>query len=440
MSDIILDISRYLIILILIVFTLAVYYSVMIDNKKGIRLAEKIQLLCVFMLQFTGNLVIALNTSFGRTVIFYLIQLIFMIGYHVAMAEFYVGMSKVIANITSMLFTIGIVIITRLDNSLAYKQFFMIIIAVVISLTIPYVIENFSGGTGVSVLCGIGGVAALILVLFLADAERGAKLSLSIGSFSVQISEFVKISFIIMCAGFLKDGADKKNIVLCTVFAAFHIIVLVLSKDLGAALLIGAVYLFILFIATYNYSVLVLGAMAAGVCAFFAYHFFAHVQTRVDVWLNPWEDVLGDGWQILQSLFAIGTGGWLGLGLTGGSPNSVPIVTTDFIFSAISEEMGGIASICIIFIYFALIMKIMFQAASEQSEFNKLLIAGFACIIGVQTILNIGGVIKFIPSTGITLPLISYGGSSIFSMFIILGFVQSFNITKLRRKKIRKRE
>lgn len=439
MTDIILDVSKYLIIFIFVVFTLAVYYSVMIDNKKGRELAEKIQLICVFVLQFTGNLAIALNTSFGKTLVFYIIQLVFLIGYYVATVEFYEGMSKIIFNITSMLFTTGIIMITRLDTSLAYRQFFMILIAVVLSLIVPSVIECFNGGTAVSILCGIAGVVGLILVLVLADVERGAKLSLTIGDFSVQISEFVKVSFVIMCAGLLKEGADKKNITICTVFAALHVIVLVLSKDLGAALLIGATYLFMMFIATYNYSVLVLGALGVGVCGFFAYQFFAHVQTRIDVWLDPWEDVLGDGWQVLQSLFAIGTGDWSGLGLLNGSPDSIPIVTTDFIFAAISEEMGGIVAVCIILVYLALIMKIMLQAIAHKSEFSKLVIAGFACIIGVQTILNIGGVIKFIPSTGITLPLISYGGSSILSMFIILGFIQGYNVTKPARKKVKRK-
>lgn len=440
MTDIILDISKYIIIFIFVIFTLAVYYSVMIDNKKGRERAEKTQFFCVFALQFTANLVIALNTSFWKALFFYVIQLVFLIGYYVATVEFYQGMSKVIFNITSMLFTTGIIIITRLETSLAYRQLFMILIAVILSLIVPSVIEYFDGGTAVSILCGIAGVIGLVLVLVLADVDRGAKLALTIGNFSIQVSEFVKVSFVIMCAGFLKEGANKKNITICTVFAALHVIVLVLSKDLGAALLIGATYLFMMFIATYNYSVLVLGALGVGVCGFFAYQFFAHVQTRVDVWLNPWEDVLGDGWQVLQSLFAIGTGDWSGLGLLGGSPNSIPIVTTDFIFAAISEEMGGIVAVCIVLIYLAFIMKVMLQAVAHKSEFAKLVIAGFSCIIGVQTILNIGGVIKFIPSTGITLPLISYGGSSVFSMFIILGFIQGYNVTKNERKRVKRKK
>ncbi len=439
MTGIILDISRYLIITIFVVFTLSVYYSIMIDSKKGRKLAGEIQLGCVFVLQFVGNLAIALNTSLWKTLIFYLLQVAFLIGYYVATVEFYEGMSKVVFNITSMLFTVGIIMITRLDTGLAYRQFLMILIAVVISLIIPSVIERFKGGTTISILCGILGLIGLVLVLVLGDVERGAKLSLVIGDFSIQISEFVKISFVIMCAGFFKDGADKKNIAICTVFAALHVIVLVLSRDLGAALLLGGVYLFILFIATYNYGVLVLGAFGVGVCGFFAYQFFPHVQTRIDVWIDPWKDALDDGWQVLQSLFAIGTGDWTGLGLLGGSPNSIPIVTTDFIFAAISEEMGGIVAVCIILIYLALIMKVMLQAVSIKEEFAKLLVAGFGCIIGVQTILNIGGIIKFIPSTGITLPLISYGRSSILSMFIILGLIQGYNVTKHKKKTVKRK-
>ncbi len=434
MIDIIMDASRYLMIFIYVIFTLAVFYSVMIDNKDGRDFAEGIQLLCIFAVQFIGNFVIALNIAFGKTLVFYLVQVILLVTYYVATSEIYGDIPKVIFNIICMLYTSGVIMISRLETTLAYRQLFMIFVAMIISFIIPWLIKYVNGGNFFSVLCGIAGVAGLLMVLIFGDSERGARLSLTLGSFSVQISEFAKISFVIMCAGLLKDKEDKKNIITCTVFAALHVIVLVLSRDLGAALLIGAIYLLMVFIATYNYSVLVLGALGVGVCGFLAYHIFGHVHTRIDVWINPWKDVLGDGWQVLQSLFAIGTGGWTGIGLTAGSPGSIPIVKTDFIFSAISEEMGGIVAVCIILLYLALIMKIMFQAVLQKSEFVKLVVSGFACIIGVQTILNIGGVIKFIPSTGITLPLISYGGSSILSMFIIIGFIQGYSYNKQIRK------
>lgn len=432
MANVILDISKYLIIFLVVIFTVITYYGVIVGGDER-KLTGKLQIACVYALQFIGNLVLGLKTSDGKVIAFYFMQFALLSIYRIAFLKLHEKASEMLLNIVCMLFTIGFIIIMRLDAGLAYRQFFMVFIGVVISLAIPYIVKYFKSEDIVSILCALAGITGLLLVLFLADTDRGAKLAINIGKISFQASEFVKITFVIMCAELFQDKKNGRKIVLGTFLAFIHILILVLSKDLGMALILALTYMLMLFISLSNYAVLLLGGIGVIVFAFPAYHFFSHVQTRIDVWLDPWKDVLGDGWQIIQSLFAIGTGGWTGSGLYNGSPDSIPIVTTDFIFSAVSEEMGGIVAVCIILIYLAFVLKMLMMASAHKSDYVKMMLAGFACIIAVQVILNTGGVIKFIPMTGLTLPLISYGGSSVISTFIMFGFIQGISNIKLRK-------
>ena len=169
-----------------------------------------------------------------------------------------------------------------------------------------------------------------------------------------------------------------------------------------------------------------------GIVSFFAgmlsYALFAHVRTRVYAFIDPWRDMAGKGYQITQSLFAIGTGGFLGLGLFQGLPNKIPIVENDFIFSALSEEMGGIVAICLILICLSCFMQMMMMGRDMESSFYKLVSLGLSVIYIIQVLLTIGGAIKFVPSTGVTLPFMSYGGSSMISSFIVFALFQSLFI------------
>ena len=207
-------------------------------------------------------------------------------------------------------------------------------------------------------------------------------------------------------------------------------LVLVLSKDLGSALIFFVTYLLMLFVATGNWLYLGLGAGSGAAAAVIAYNLFSHVRTRVEAWLDPWSDISGKGYQISQSLFAIGTGGWFGMGLYQGMPSKIPVVEKDFVFSAISEEMGGIYAICLILICLGCFMQFMMIAAKMQAVFYKLIAFGLGTTYIVQVFLTIGGVTKFIPSTGVTLPFVSYGGSSILSTFIVFNVVQGLYILK----------
>ncbi len=211
---------------------------------------------------------------------------------------------------------------------------------------------------------------------------------------------------------------------------AAHILVLVLSRDLGSALIFFTTYLAMLFVATGNWLYLLSGAAAGGCGSVLAYGLFAHVRVRVAAWKNPWEDIGNQGYQVTQSLFAIGTGGWFGMGLYQGMPYKIPVVGKDFVFAAISEELGGIFALCVLLICLGCFLQFMMIAGKMQAAFYKLVAFGLGMEYIVQVFLTVGGVVKFIPSTGVTLPFISYGGSSVLSTFILFGVMQGLFVLK----------
>ena len=158
------------------------------------------------------------------------------------------------------------------------------------------------------------------------------------------------------------------------------------------------------------------------------YRLFAHVRNRVRAFMDPFLDIEGNGYQVAQSLFAIGTGGWFGLGLMAGSPGSIPEVSKDFMFAAISEEMGGLVAVCVILISLSNFLMFMNISMAIEKTYLRLMAVGLAVSYGFQVILTIGGVTKFIPLTGITLPLVSYGGSSLMSTLVTFSLIQGLYI------------
>ena len=229
-------------------------------------------------------------------------------------------------------------------------------------------------------------------------------------------------------AGMLYQNISIRKLLITSALCAVHVIILVLSKDLGSALIFCLAYLFMIYAATGRKLLLLAGLLAGSAASAAAYFLFSHVQVRVAAWINPWPIIDGSGYQIAQSIFAIGTGSLFGMGLYDGNPNLIPVAEQDFIFSAISEEMGGffaLALILLCFHTFVIMIKICFKC---NDNFYKLTCFGMAIIYGVQVFLTVGGAVKLIPSTGVTLPLISYGGSSLVSTLLMFSIIQGFNI------------
>jgi cell division protein FtsW (lipid II flippase) len=208
----------------------------------------------------------------------------------------------------------------------------------------------------------------------------------------------------------------------------------VLQREFGTALLTFMVYLSIVYVFEIAITFVAINAAFAGIAALLAVQIMPHLQVRVDSWLNPYADIAGKGYQITQSLFAIGSGSFFGTGLGLGYPHFIPNVETDFIFSAICEEMGIFGGIAIIVLFMLLVYRGIKICLRLRDPYTKALAFGLTTTIGFQTFIIIGGVTKVIPLTGITLPFVSYGGSSLISSFLILGLLQALSGSILREE------
>ena len=270
----------------------------------------------------------------------------------------------------------------------------------------------------------------MTLVAVFAATSGGAKLGFEIAGIGIQPSEFVKILFVFFVASSLKKSTEFKNVVVTTALAAAHVLILVLSTDLGAALIMFVVYLVMLYVATQQPFYAVAGVGAGSFAAVIGYKLFAHIKVRVAAWKDPFATYSDGGYQVAQSLFAIGTGSWFGMGLCQGSPDLIPVAETDFIFSAIAEELGVIFALCLILVCVSCYVMFLNIAMEIRNRFYKLIALGLGTCYIFQVFLTIGGVTKFIPSTGVTLPLVSYGGSSMLSTMIMFGIIQGLYIIR----------
>ncbi len=282
----------------------------------------------------------------------------------------------------------------------------------------------------ISGLVLIGSLICMVYVVLFGTEIQGAKRWINIMGVGLQPSEFVKITYVMFIGGILYKGQSWKHIILSAFLAAVHIIILVLSSDLGTALIFSIVYIFLLYMATGKSYFLLGGLIAGSGAAVVAYQLFYHVKVRVEAWLDPWSIIDNKGYQITQSLFAIGTGGLFGMGLYEGMPNSIPVVDQDFMFSAIAEEFGTIFSVCVILLSLVIFLIFIRTSFKSTDDFYRLVCGGFAVLYGFQLFLTVGGAIKMIPSTGVTYPLISYGGSSLMSTVFMFFIVQGVKINE----------
>ena len=302
------------------------------------------------------------------------------------------------------------------------KQFVIAVLGTVIMFLVPWLLKTVKSFRNFGWIYCISGLVLLCAVL-LGNKVYGANLTLSIGAFSVQPAEFVKILYVMFVASMFNKSTTFKQTCIVTVFAALHVIILVLSTDLGAALIFFVVYIAMLYIATRKLSYAGAGLLAGAGASVIAYKLFAHVRARVIVWRNPWEYIDTSGYQICQSLFAIGMGSWFGYGLCQGMPDKIPVAEKDFMFSAISEEFGLIFSIALFLVCLNNLILMMNIASRCKTLFYRLVAVGLGVTYGVQVFLTVGGAIKFIPMTGVTLPFVSYGGSSILSSLIMFALI-----------------
>lgn len=264
-------------------------------------------------------------------------------------------------------------------------------------------------------------ILALISPWVIGSWYQGARNWIQLGPLSAQPSEFMKpVLIVILAAGFSNHPRFAKC--LPTIFfAAVCCAILLTERDLGALLLYFLTTVLMYYAATSN-ALLAFAGMGMGAsAAVIAYNAFPYVRDRVSIWQNPWSDPLDTGYQIVRSLIAIGSGGLFGMGLGLGMPRNVPLYHSDFIFTSIAEEFGLIFSICLMAVYVLIVMRGMIVAMNARTSFHSLTAFGLVIIMGLQALLIIGGNTKMLPLTGVTLPLVSYGGSSLVSSFFSMG-------------------
>src|SRR5947208_14723910 len=278
---------------------------------------------------------------------------------------------------------------------------------------------------------------------------NGARLWVRIGSISFQPGEFAKVTLCIFLASYLVEkrellaiGTRRLGRMVVPDFKYFgpillawglSMVVLVAERDLGSSLLFFALFLAMLWVATARGAYLVIGAALFTVGSLPAVKAFAHVHERISIWLNPWPVANGNGFQTIQALFALAAGGIFGTGLALGSPQRIPEVATDFIFAAVGEELGLLGTAAVIIAFLLIVGTGLRIAMRAELPFEKLLAAGLTTIIGVQAFIIIGGVTRVVPLTGITLPFVSYGGSSLLANYVLLALLVRVSDSTARR-------
>ena len=430
MINVIIEAAKYLMIFLIMIYTYLNFRYFRYRDPWRQERTCRFQIVMMFLLHFTAYSVLYLKSEDDRVVLLYLAETVFFAAYIGLYRLFYRRRSGILISNVCMLLSVGFIILTRLSFDRAVRQFLIVALAALVTMLVPFIVERVWLLAKIPWIYGWGGLFLLILVWIIGNNSFGAQLSVNVAGVAFQPSEFVKLTFVFFAASMFYRSTNFKTVLQTTAMAAAHVLVLVLSKDLGSALIFFVTYLTMLFVATTNWLYLLTGMASGCGASVLAYYLFSHVQTRVAAWRDPWADIDNRGYQITQSLFAIGTGGWFGMGLYQGMPYKIPVVEKDFAFAAISEELGGIFALCILMICVGCFLQFMMIAGRMQAMFYKLIAFGFGMVYIVQVFLTVGGVIKFIPSTGVTLPFVSYGGSSVFSMFILFGVIQGLYILK----------
>jgi cell division protein FtsW len=344
---------------------------------------------------------------------------------------------------------IGLVMIHRLDLAIgaqsqpsANQQMLWTLVGVAAFSVVVVFLNDHRVLARYGYVCGVTGLVLLVIPALLPSSnsvQNGAKIWIQFEGFSIQPAEFSKILLLIFFAAVLvaKRGvfvSAGKHVLgmnlprprdLAPLLAAWVISVgvMVFEKDLGTSLLLYASFLVMVYIATERLSWIVIGLalFAAGsVAAFYA---FAHVRTRVEMWLDPFSDPDHAGYQIVQSMFSFATGGVFGTGLGNGQPGTVPAASTDFIIAAVGEELGLVGLAGVLMLYTIVIIRGLRTAIAVRDSFGKLLAAGLASTLAIQLFIVVGGVTKLIPLTGLTTPWMSYGGSSLLANYILLAIL-----------------
>ncbi len=397
-------------------------------NKKAVSICCSLQsglLLVLMFLCFLDMTFVSGKEEYLYLFAFITLFLFFMIT---IVSIIYDKSDRVLLNNMSLLSGLGLCIVSRLSFNRAFRQYLITLVSFAICLAIPFIVDRFRYFRQlIWVYAGVG-IVTLLTVLITSNKVNGAKITFTIHGFTFQPSEFVKILFLFFLAALLYKYNDVKWIFISAVVSGIFVITLVLSKDLGSALIFFVAYFMVLVMSTHNYWYLLTGIGGGALACIAAYNIFDHVKVRVVAFLDPWTYIDDQAYQITQSLFAISSGGWFGRGLMQGRPWDIPYVDQDLVFSALCEEFGLLFGICVLIICLCCFYRMMIMSAQISDKFYQIIVYGIGVMYIFQVFLTVGGGTKFIPLTGVTLPFISYGGSSVMTTYIMFFIVQGIYI------------
>jgi peptidoglycan glycosyltransferase len=410
-----------------------------------VRRYTELGLIVLALLIITGAYVLA---ALGRTasmptnLVPFLVFIVgLLVAAHVALRRLAPDADPVLLPIAGLLNGIGYVFIARLDPDLAGLQATWTALGVGAFVLTLIVVKRARDLERLRYTVALVGVALLMMPLLPVVGRNinGARLWVRFGPVNFQPGEFAKIALAIFFASYLVEKREVLSIATRQLgnFAVpdlrhfgpillawgFSLVIIMAERDLGSALLFFALFIAMLWVATGRGAYLVIGGVLFAIGSTLAWASFNHVQQRVRVWLDPWPYAADQGYQLVQGIFAFAAGGLAGTGLSLGSPQKIPAAATDFIFAAIGEELGLLGTTAVIVAFLLMVGIGLRIALRAENHFDKMLATGLTTILGLQTFIILGGVTRLVPLTGITLPFVSYGGSSLLANYVLLALL-----------------
>lgn len=358
---------------------------------------------------------------------------------HIGVRIFAPGADPAILPVVFTLSGIGITFVTRLQPDASLGQVIFLFLGVALMVGTLAVVKNLEVVKRYKYVLGIAGIILLVLPMFIGTEIYGSKLWIKIGGFQFQPGEFAKVLIVLFLAGYLAENRELLSIsnrtvlgikfprlrLLYPLFIVWGVCLLVVAfeRDLGSALLFYTIFLIMLYVATGRVSYVIIGLALLAIGAFGMYQIMSHVQVRVAIWLDPFSDAQNLGYQIVQSLFSLADGGLAGVGIGKGMADIIPVVASDMIFAAIGEEMGLLGGSAVLLLFMLFAVRGLTTAARAKSDLAAFSAAGLTAAISFQAFTIVGGVTKLIPLTGVTLPFMSQGGSSLLASFVIVALL-----------------
>ena len=346
-----------------------------------------------------------------------------------------------------VLAALGLAMVARLSPLLAQKQQLWILVSLVLAIAMAPAFSQFRRFAAYKYLWVVASLALFALLLVFGQEVNGARLWIRLGPIQYEPIELIKLFIVLFLAAYLAETADvianarpwslRANVkYLGPLFIGWgaSMAILLVQRDLGMATLLLATFATLLFVATRRLDIVLFGALLFALGAFWAVHHYPYVQTRITVWRNPFSDPLGAGYQSSQAYYSLAAGGLFGSGFRLGHPEFIPDVATDYVYAAFAEEFGLIGALVVLAIFLDVVRRVFATGLEQPDLYTKLLAAGLGATLGFQVVIIVSGVIGLLPLTGITLPFLSYGGSSLVANFLLVALVWAMSARPRRRE------